>query len=724
VLPRFAPHGDYAAHFAAIAAEPASRESLEHLLVHLEGALDAQARVALWRALWTQWAGLDAASREQAARLLDGRFRTVLGWLDMGFDHPATLARLAETHLAEGDLHCPEFVFALYRHHGLEPAFDEPQQLPAALAWPLIAAQLQLAPPGTLDMERAASLQRASLAIAEADGDQVARALLTLFEIGVRAGDTMSSTQALAECLRCALQARLPVAMLRAWLEAGQHELPLALAGGTESRAIAPSRWSDPAHRAALAAALQRAAAHERLALLAIELGEDACTPHARDGALDALAALEVGYATLDADARDARFADAAKAALSLLQGRRAAGQGRIEDAAIAFARARSLAGLDDAEQALWALLASLAPREAAAAQALASEEERWQSLAACSVARAAAIARAQLAALWTDGALVPCHTARRQRLPQARELWLALAKLPGWRALAEQRLASVPLALLHRLHGEAAGREHLWLPTPGAKRVLIVFSCVDSHHSFTSVPSLVDGLRDHALLFVNNPELNWYGGEAFEATCRVIEQRVLSRFAREDVTCYFGSMGGYAALRFALHFGFRAIAFNPQIDLDLWAAYRPQQRALIHREAQRVHLQDLPLEAFAHAPLYYTVGSHTPDRAAFSRFVARLAQCDEAHAIVEKFADPNHAGLIRRTTQGRIPQALGSIERRLGELARIDPSAAGFEAVPQGEEAEFWARVDTSQRLKLEIVVRGGRVWARGSTACETIPA
>ncbi|MGA0611578.1 hypothetical protein [Caldimonas sp. KR1-144] len=727
--PRFAGHGDYARHFGAIASGPPTRAALEHLLVHLESALDAEARVALWRALWSQWAGLDTDDRAQAARLLDGRFRTVLGWLDTPFDHPATLVRLAEAHLAEGELHCPGFVFALYRHHGLEPAFDEPQQLPAALAWPLVQAELRLTAPGALDARRAASLQQTSLALAEADGEQVARALLTLFEIGVRANDALASTEALAECLRCGLQPRLPVSMLRAWLEAGRHEQPLALAGGAEARAIAPARWHESAHRAALAAALSRPGAHERLAALSTALGETPAEHAPADEALNALAALDRGYAKLDADANDARFADAAIAALHHAHGERAAAEGRVEDAAIAFAAARRLDGHAGAEAALWSLLEAQAPQDAAAARAVDDEEARWRALADSAAPRIARVAQAQLAALWTDGALVPCQTARRQRLPEAKALWQSLAAHAPWRALADERLRSVPFALMSRLlsrpHGDAGGREHLWLETPGAQRVLIVFSCVDSHHSFTSVPSLVQGLRGHHLLFVNNPELNWYSGTAFEATCRVIEARVLSRFAREDVACYFGSMGGYAALRFALHFGLRAIAFNPQVDLDLWAAYRPMQRALIHGEAERVHLQDLPREAFARAPLYYTVGSATADRCAFSRFVARVAECDDARLVVEKFADPHHAGLIRRTTRGQIPQAIEAIDRRLGEIAVLDdPARGGFAEVPADERERFWARVDAAQRLKLEIVVRAGRVWTRESTDCATAAA
>jgi hypothetical protein len=255
----------------------------------------------------------------------------------------------------------------------------------------------------------------------------------------------------------------------------------------------------------------------------------------------------------------------------------------------------------------------------------------------------------------------------------------------------------------------------------------MIVFSCVYSHDTFASVPSLVQGLPGHHLLFVNNPELNWYSGTAFDEVCRLIELRVARRFARHQVSCYLGSMGGYAALRFALHFGFRAIAFNPQVDLDLWAAYRPMQRALIHAEPARVHLQDVPTKRLARTPIYYTVGATTPDRTAFSLFVELVSRCAQAQLIVEKFADWHHPGLIRRITGGRVPEALQAIENRLAVLLSIDREPAlnaGFAEVAPADMRRFWSGVAAAAKLKLEIVVREGRVWVRDSTACGTLPA
>ncbi|MEY2920813.1 MAG: hypothetical protein RL261_2118, partial [Pseudomonadota bacterium] len=65
LVPRYASHGDYAAHFDALRAAPATPAIAEHLLIHVEAVLDAPARLALFRALWAVWAQLDDDARSR-----------------------------------------------------------------------------------------------------------------------------------------------------------------------------------------------------------------------------------------------------------------------------------------------------------------------------------------------------------------------------------------------------------------------------------------------------------------------------------------------------------------------------------------------------------------------------------------------------------------------------------------------------------------------------------
>lgn len=75
--------------------------------------------------------------------------------------------------------------------------------------------------------------------------------------------------------------------------------------------------------------------------------------------------------------------------------------------------------------------------------------------------------------------------------------------------------------------------------------------------------------------------------------------------------------MGGHGALTFALAVGWRAIVYNPQTDLDLWAAVRPRERALLWAARQHASLVDSPLSARGRVPLYDACGAATADREA-----------------------------------------------------------------------------------------------------------
>jgi hypothetical protein len=259
----------------------------------------------------------------------------------------------------------------------------------------------------------------------------------------------------------------------------------------------------------------------------------------------------------------------------------------------------------------------------------------------------------------------------------------------------------------------------------PGpAQQLLIVFACVESHHRYAQVGGLAGLMPGHDLLFVNNPELNWYADEAFDEVARLIEQRVLPRFARENVSCYFGSMGGHAALKFALHFGFQAIVFNPQVDLRLWAAFRPQQRALLLAARDHAHVQEAPLAQFEQSPACYFCGSAVADREAFRVWLQRVQAVRRGSFIIEKFGDAEHAGLIGRLVPaGQIPALLHRTQARLRELGAQAHAPATHAEVPAPLVASFWQRLAQATSLKLEVLVRDGRVFVADSLATGTAP-
>jgi hypothetical protein len=738
----FAGEGRYADHFERLAAQPASPALLRHLLLHVEADLAADDRVALYRALWQCGRALPAPQLQAAHLLLDGRYRGLLGWLAEPVDAPLTTERLAWAHRP----HAPRGLFTADAGFVLAWLAAQPAADPSPrCALAAVQAELALAPEGRLDAALAAGLQRRCLAIASGDGTLVPLVLCSLFELALAANQPESATDMLAECVRQSAHAGLPAAALRRWLEADAG-WPLALDAALERQWLKPAALHDAAYRARLLQCLSRPEPRARLQALEVRLGAGTEAAPSSPG-FEALARLD--RLLRDADSGLAirallpaiagQLAPATQAALQLRAAVEAIDRGEPQAAAIALAAARQATGDATAADLLQQLLLAVDETAAKAAAIDAgldpqgrwfgadwrAEAPLWRTLAERSHEHLRPLAAYQLALLYTDGSLQPCLTQKTQRLADAQLLWRALQVHPAYSKLATERLAGLGVRLLGPAERHAGGRQHLWFdsPQPDAQRLLIVFSCVDSHHSYAQVPGLVARMSGHHLLFINNPELNWYSDAVFEQVRALIEQQVLPRFRPDQVSCYFGSMGGHAALKFALHFGFQAIVFNPQVDLRLWAAFRPQQRALLWAAQRHAHVQQAPLAQFEGSPVYYLVGSSAADREAFSLWLRCIRQTRHATVIVEKMADPHHAGLIGRAVPGgRVVPALLAIQQRLSELAAT-ATPSGHAELPAADVDRFWQALDAAAALKLEVLVRDGRVFVADSLRTGTLP-
>ncbi|MED5619855.1 hypothetical protein [Ideonella sp. BN130291] len=731
------------AHFNALAQGPATEAVLRHLLVHVEAALHPLDRVALYDALAAVVRALDAQVLHAATALFDGRFRALLRWLGAA---GGAVEEIAWAHLegADNRVFCPDAAFVLRwldRHGAATPSL----QLAAIRArvagqgWGALAQDQQVL-----------AEQQLCLALAQDGGALAAPALCIAFELAVVAGSEQAALGLLATCVQAGAHAGLRPALLRAWLEADGAGLPLALQAPLQVQWLRPSALHQPAYRAALIASLQRPAVRSRCVVLDALLPQPATPvqPEAR-AAWRALAQLDGVYAAADAGEPVAAAAAAllggttlAPAAVAALQRRcalEAIDQGDPHAAGVALAAARAAIG--DAQDAAVLQQLLLAIDEAVVRAAAASaglpqdaawtatrwqdEAPLWRALAEGAHEHLRPMAAYQLARLYTDGSWVPCTTHKTQQLQAAQALWTELAGHPAYAALAQRRLASPSWQLMVQAEVRDAGRPHLWVPCadPAARRLLIVFSCVDSHHGYTQVNALARQMQDHHLLFINNPELNWYSDAVFDDVAALIEARVLPRFAREDVSCYFGSMGGHAALKFALHFGFQALVFNPQVDLALWAAFRPQQRALLLAAQAHADVQQAAVAQFEQSPVCYFVGSSIADREAFSLWLAQVRTCRHGSFIVEKRPDPHHAGLIARVAPrgGTVPLLQRSLER-LRELRAVDVPHSHAE-VPAALLPRWWQQLDHAAALKVEILIREGRVYLADSNAIGSLP-
>ncbi|WP_338415698.1 hypothetical protein [uncultured Sphaerotilus sp.] len=728
-----------------LAAQPTGHDPavlLRQRLPLVAAHLDAEDRISLHRHLWALWSRVDARTRDEATRWLDGRLVPWCQLLDQDWDAPSTWLALAELHLTR-TLHwprAPDHVLALLAAHGQTGSAALPQA-----QWLGVRARLE-SDTQTLSAQDADALLQQILASMEAGVAPWTEGIARVFELAVRTGNDALSLETLVQCVQGGGSAAVSPHWFRRWLEG---DVSLALSESLQSGWLQPRRMPDPAWRARLLASLHRASARDRMSALHTALGGGDTEPLPDGQAWRMLGALdgchdlaERGHlpeppvrALMDSGA----LAPAAVAALCRSLALQAMDRGDAAGGARALAEARAVHG--DAQARVWlaAMLKLLAADAAVDVDALCEALEcgssggaggpelvAWERLAVTAAGPLRTLATAMLARALLDGALEAGATDRHRDLCRAESLWRALAADPDHAEEAQRRLTSEPLQQWLPLLAPGPGREHLWVaPAQGAANgeLLIVLSCLESRHGYAQVRGLQQALPGHHLLFVNNPEFNWYSGHVLEELDELVRARVLPAFAPERVTCYFGSMGGHGALKLAARFGFRAVVFNAQIDLDLWATCRPNERQRLWAVAAGARFEVPSGEDGPPAALYLAVGSDMADREALTCLIESLRRCRNGQFILEKFADPHHAGLLRRIAQQGIPSFIGQSAGRLAVLRGLPGDPPGMVAVARSQQASFWAQLDAAPALKVEIVWREGRLFIAESTRCGTVP-
>lgn len=739
-------NNDLLAHFHRLGQRRPDAGLVQHLLSHVEAALTTQERLLLYSTLVQSWKQLTGSEQDACCTWLSGRYRSFLHLCEEPWGTPEQVCALAWAHLRAGSglSQDAQFVTLLYESLGIRVATLLNHGWPAKCAWPYLVACVQAHEIGAIGPDLGELVQVACIGLVEGDDALRGDGLLLMLELALRMGDMQMGTEILAVCIQHGLHRRISRQTLLCWITGGDGS-DWALQPQYAARWLRPESLGDMGYVTDLACALQASPFFGRIESLAqqlgVELDPDANRFSGRPSSdvwyvVRALAVLEgrpadelVEVALEVLDAQAAMLTDACWGAIQRHRASLAWRQGRMAQAWISACAARSRCG-DVASEALLTELMSHWRADVVIqglelrAQAWESEASLWRELGHGPQDELAQAALYALAVLCSDGALYPQRVQRRQDLPAAHALWTYLSTLPQWTHAAQERLSSWPFKALLPIRQDVGGREHLWLERPGANRVLVVFSCVESHHTFASVPTLLAEMTDHHLLFIHNPELNWFSGQVFGQVQQVLSHHVGSRFRPDQVSCYFGSMGGYGALRFALANGWRAIVFNPQVDLDLWSAYRPLQRQLIQAELERVNLQDLPVDAYANSPLYLMVGDSTPDRLACGVLLRRMQAASHGSWILEKFSDPHHAGLISRASRGKVTDTVKAADRRLGELTDINDLAsldAQWRVLAPEVVDGFWCDLLACEAIKVEILTRSGITAYRTSEACET---
>ena len=752
----FAHRQVFAIYFDGLAHHGDAAAALRRLISYLDADLEAATRVSLWHALWCCARRLPAGERDAVYACLDGRHAQALSPLMLDWHDPVLIEHLATC--TQPRSRQAEFVPALLARHGADPLADPQAQRPHLLLLAVQAACWAAWP--RLDADRIGMLQAAALNATERDPTLLPQGLALLFELALHAADEDTATAVLAELLWHDHADALRRERVRDWLDGtafvgdgtdDAETRPLRLAAAWEWRWLQPVDWRQPDRLAALHQALQRPGPRRRLEKLASawpclpaqpavqrpSQPAAAARPRQQE-ALQRLQALDSAYAAIDLGCDVATsvqpllepdtLAPAAIACIHRATAHALGAQGDREGQILALLQARRQQATPALRAELAAALMALHPTPTptpAFGADWCEELPYWAGLlkqglqVPDSARRLAAFA---LATLWTDGLLEPQPPRRCQRLDDAHALWCWLAEQPAYAALAQAALRQAAFTVMRPALRQRAGVEHLWFEAPGAHGVTVVFSCIATHHSYAEVTALRGRLPGQHLLFVRCPEKNWYSDETYDTVHRLLREAVLSRFAKSDVSCWYGSMGGHGALKFALEFGLRAIVFNPQTDLDLWAAFRPRERSLLWGAQHHARLADWPQPAWDAMPLYYACGSNSADREALSFVIERWRGCRHASLIVEKFDDPNHAGLMNRIAAGPVAAVLARIQQRLRQLEGPSP-LTDMLPVDNADQASFWDRLDAAKAIKVELQMRDGQLWWQPSIACGTEP-
>jgi hypothetical protein len=254
---------------------------------------------------------------------------------------------------------------------------------------------------------------------------------------------------------------------------------------------------------------------------------------------------------------------------------------------------------------------------------------------------------------------------------------------------------------------------KYLFFEKRMSSRLLIIFSCAFSYTHYTQLREFYQRNKIN-VLFISNPPLNWYHGAEWDRVESIMKKVVFKKFKKENITTYFGSMGGYGAMRVALTYGLKTIVFNPQIDLNLWIKHRPTIATRLKKE-NLVHIQDFSIFAFEKTPIYITTSSSIEDVEAFKILTNRFSLCKEGLLIVEKIPDNIHAGIFGRVYTGNQQKAIIHISELQDEYFPSKKYEKITHKIPKELANEFWNFLNRSMALRVIIQIRDGEIFAAG---------
>ena len=256
-------------------------------------------------------------------------------------------------------------------------------------------------------------------------------------------------------------------------------------------------------------------------------------------------------------------------------------------------------------------------------------------------------------------------------------------------------------------------GVNYLFFEKKFNNKLLIIFSCAFSYMHYTQLREFYQKNRIN-VLFINNPLLNWYHGSEWDRVESIMREVVFPKFNKENITTYFGSMGGYGALRVSLTYGIKSIVFNPQIDLNLWIKHRPIISTRLNRE-KLVHIQDFDISSFEKTPIYLATSSSIEDVEVFKIFVNKISLCRDGLFIIEKIKDNVHAGIFARIYKQNQQDIILNISKILDRYSPSSNYTKIKETIPFELHYKFWNFLIRSMELRVIIQISNGKLSVAG---------
>jgi hypothetical protein len=250
----------------------------------------------------------------------------------------------------------------------------------------------------------------------------------------------------------------------------------------------------------------------------------------------------------------------------------------------------------------------------------------------------------------------------------------------------------------------------YIYFENKKSHQLIIVFACAFGYAHYSQLYSFYQKNQAN-VLFLNNPKLNWYHGTEWNRVSKTIEKIVAEDFDKKNVISYFGSMGGYMALKVGLTYGFKTIVFNPQIDMNIWIKHRPVLEPRLREEKELINIQDFDVKAFESTPIYYMTSSSIEDVEAFKIFIEKISLCSNGLFIIEKISNNIHAGIFGKVYKEHQQDVILNISKLQDKYFPTNNYDKIEYKIPKELHKVFWDTVISYMEIRLIIQIINGEI-------------